>query len=132
LLLTKENWAEYRAKGCKYICYKNYLKEYHVKHRGAHLAYNKIYSKQYSQKLKAIVLNAYGAKCNCCGAGLYSYVIEQNFPKDKYQILCYNCNCAKGTSGICPHKKVNKEIAQHETPSTVEVEQFIHTNTSCA
>lgn len=29
---------------------------------------------------------------------------RNGWPKDKYQVLCYNCNCAKGHWGECPHK----------------------------
>ncbi len=28
---------------------------------------------------------------------------DGNFPKD-LQTLCWNCNCAKGVSGMCPHQ----------------------------
>ena len=30
---------------------------------------------------------------------------RQGYPRDKYQILCWNCNHAKAIFGICPHKK---------------------------
>lgn len=37
------------------------------------------------------------------GAGMYRWVIKHNFPED-FQILCYNCNCAKAYwPGGCPH-----------------------------
>jgi len=41
---------------------------------------------------------------------VYREVIKQGFPRDKYRILCYNCNCALKTYPICPHKlpPVNK------------------------
>lgn len=28
---------------------------------------------------------------------------QEGWPQDKYQLLCYNCNCAKGVYGVCPH-----------------------------
>ena len=34
----------------------------------------------------------------------YNFLIANNFPKDRFQILCYNCNCAKGRVGYCPHR----------------------------
>ena len=36
---------------------------------------------------------------------------EEGYPKDKYNCLCWNCNCARAkNNGICPHKdSVNKE-----------------------
>ena len=34
--------------------------------------------------------------------------IKNNFPKG-FQILCHNCNIAKGHYGKCPHEKKFKE-----------------------
>ena len=40
---------------------------------------------------------------------LWKFVIKQKFPKG-YQILCHNCNIAKGRGKFCPHQldKMNK------------------------
>ena len=35
---------------------------------------------------------------------LWSWIIKNNFPKG-FQILCHNCNLAKGFYGKCPHQK---------------------------
>jgi hypothetical protein len=79
---------------------------------------------------RAQVLAHYGARCACCGentpeflsidhiAGngaahrkeigegsrLYAWLIKNNFPEG-FQLLCYNCNHAKGHRGECPHNK---------------------------
>lgn len=45
---------------------------------------------------------------NFTGPGLYGWLIKNDFPNG-YQILCANCNFAKGMYGICPHK-IKKEI----------------------
>ena len=85
-------------------------------------------------KLRARIeaLNHYGngsPKCICCGELDYRFLtidhINGGAPADRphfkkygglalwlrargyppgYQILCWNCNCAKGIYGICPHK----------------------------
>lgn len=84
-------------------------------------------------RLKALIIEAYGSKCNCCGEAqakfltidhifndgflenqgpsrrsshkLYRKIKNLGFPKDKYQLLCWNCNCGKqANKGICPHK----------------------------
>lgn len=34
---------------------------------------------------------------------VYKYLIDNNFP-DGFQILCMNCNFAKGKFGQCPHR----------------------------
>lgn len=88
-------------------------------------------------KLKQEILNAYGRKCNCCGEkeiifleldhinndgkqhrkelktvgskAMYRYVKKHNFPKDRFQLLCANCNQGKRRNGgICPHKTKNQ------------------------
>lgn len=84
-------------------------------------------------KLRLLVLSNYGGKCACCGESeyeflsidhingdrredtkllgfcqtnmLYRYLRNHNYPTNRYQLLCYNCNCAKGFFGACPHKK---------------------------
>lgn len=81
---------------------------------------------------KETVLKHYGAKCKCCdettkefltidhiygggrqhkrsngrlrGMGFYRWIVENNFPKN-LQLLCMNCNFAKGLYGKCPHLK---------------------------
>ena len=77
------------------------------------------------------VFEAYGGrKCACCeetepsflsidhinndghierkqgitGYRLYRMLVKLGFPKDRYQILCFNCNSAKKILGICPHQ----------------------------
>src|SRR2546425_1190726 len=35
------------------------------------------------------------------GHVLYAWLRRQGFPKGVYQLLCWNCNSAKGTWGMC-------------------------------
>ena len=39
------------------------------------------------------------------GSVVYGWIIKNNFPEG-YQILCHNCNQAKGFYGVCPHKRL--------------------------
>lgn len=75
------------------------------------------------------VIDFYGGKCRCCGESNYMFlaidhvnndgaqerrgrfhggtsiiykIIREGFPA-KYQVLCHNCNSAKGYYGHCPH-----------------------------
>ncbi len=93
-------------------------------------------SKRYNKKLKLDVLNAYSNRkleCKCCGESqiefltldhllnngasdrrlrggsksVYVYLRLNNFPSG-YQVLCYNCNCAKAYYKKCPHKNNEK------------------------
>ena len=78
------------------------------------------------------VIQAYGGKCSCCDdmhqefltidhingdgkthrqqlksraqAHLYRYLQKENYPKDGFRLLCYNCNMARAHYGYCPHK----------------------------
>jgi 5-methylcytosine-specific restriction endonuclease McrA len=84
-------------------------------------------------KIKLDGIKQYGGKCVCCGisevkfltidhingrskekkypcgskpTGLMLWVMLKRlgWPKSNYQLLCFNCNCAKGIYGTCPHK----------------------------
>ena len=35
----------------------------------------------------------------------YRMLRNQGWPRDRYQLLCYNCNCAKAHGG-CPHQRL--------------------------
>lgn len=90
----------------------------------------------YTRKLRETVIAGYGGKCACCpesryefmaidhvnGGGrkdvaqsgqraIYRRVIKLGFPPE-YQILCHNCNLAKGFYGVCPH------VAEREANDT--------------
>lgn len=80
------------------------------------------------KEYRKFILNKYGHKCNCCGEdkfeflaidhvnndgykmrkdkisgyNLYLYIEANEFPPE-FQILCYNCNMAKGFYKKCPH-----------------------------
>lgn len=37
------------------------------------------------------------------GQCLYSWLIRMHFPPG-FRVLCFNCNCARGNRGYCPHE----------------------------
>lgn len=43
-----------------------------------------------------------------CGAPFFHWLKQNNFPSG-FQVLCYNCNLAKGFVGSCPHQR-NKSL----------------------
>jgi hypothetical protein len=53
---------------------------------------------------------------------LLPFLIKNDYPED-YQILCHNCNSAKGFYGQCPHETARKEetFAMMEEQSSFEV-----------
>lgn len=83
-------------------------------------------------KLKFISM--YGGECSCCGqtdprfltldhigsdgnehrkdlaCNQIMTLAIRHFDPNRYQVLCYNCNCGKSTNGgICPHKDKSLE-----------------------
>jgi hypothetical protein len=84
---------------------------------------NRAYQKRLYRELKVEILTEYGGRCVCCGESnlafltidhvfndgnkhrskgnkhsgmaIYRFLKKNGFPKDRYQILCYNCNCSK-------------------------------------
>lgn len=96
-------------------------------------------SKQrYRDKRRAEAIAAYGGQCACCGettpqfltidhinedgaahrrevgyrATPYVWLRHQGYPKDRFQLLCYNCNCTKGVYGECPHRSEVRKLAE--------------------
>lgn len=37
--------------------------------------------------------------------GIYIQVRRLGFPKDRYRLLCHNCNTSIGIYGYCPHER---------------------------
>lgn len=97
-------------------------------------------SREYNRRKRIKVLYYYGGnppKCACCGenhieflsidhmdgngsqhrkalkigAGIefYGWLIRNNFPEG-FQVLCHNCNIAKGKNKICPHQLETNSI----------------------
>lgn len=80
-----------------------------------------------NDRARADALKAFGNACACCGETyepflaldhvqggggkerkqfphsrmLYRWVAKQGFPKDRYQLLCHNCNFCKGAGPAC-------------------------------
>lgn len=95
-------------------------------------AYNAKWQRERHAALREEARVAYGSKCNCCGErepifldldhvyndgaahrkelGNGTLVMlalkAQGWPKDRYQLLCCNCNQGKARNGgVCPHVK---------------------------
>ncbi len=87
--------------------------------------------KRYRVRIRLQALRAYGGEspaCRCCGEtimeflcldhingggnkhrkesgvlSMYEWCKRNNYPSGMFQILCHNCNMAKGFYGGCPH-----------------------------
>ena len=104
-----------------------YGKKWRENNRSKH----RVYSKTYRLKLRNAAFEHYGGSiCVCChedmvgfltidhmngngnihrrairtngGHGFYQWLKNNNYPPG-FQVLCYNCNMAKGVYGHCPH-----------------------------
>ena len=81
------------------------------------------YSKKHYRDVKAAAIAAYGSRCACCGEAefcfltidhinndgnrhrsqpgsatgyaIYRWLKKEGYPKGQFQVLCWNCNCAK-------------------------------------
>lgn len=89
--------------------------------------------KNYYRGIRLSIIKKYGGKCVCCGETVFEFLTIDHVQKDgqkhekthngdrlsmyreiakspvnknKFQILCWNCNCAKGSYGKCPHENV--------------------------
>ena len=91
-------------------------------------------SKEYRARIRAEFIAAYGGRCQCPGGcyvtepafmeldhiyqdgaahrrrtgargyQMYRLLQEQGYPRDRYRILCSNCNLARARFGRCPHE----------------------------
>lgn len=90
-------------------------------------------NRTYTKNLKNKFFEMYGNKCSCCGENNIKFLTLQHinndgsnergknrssnrdnrksyriatkeYKPDKYETLCWNCNCASFIYGICPHK----------------------------
>lgn len=122
-IVCKKTSKPHNARGMCKSCY--------YKTNEAHEA-----QKKYRDRIKFETLKHYsGGKpvCNCCGeteimflgidhingcgakrrkkepsgSPIIIFLRARNYPKG-YQVLCHNCNMAKGHFGRCPHEKKNK------------------------
>jgi serine/threonine protein phosphatase PrpC len=89
------------------------------------------YARKYRLDKRAVVFNAYGSRCYCCGEAqvefltvdhinndgaihrrqigtgsyaLYNWIIKHGFPND-FQLLCGSCHLSKNRGGQCIHQR---------------------------
>jgi hypothetical protein len=101
----------------------------------------RVANREQVRKLRAETVAAYGSRCACCGettfeflaidhingggsyqrnqlkrrgVNFYRWLKKQGFPTDNYQLLCHNCNMAKGFYGVCPHQRERGESQRQE------------------
>ena len=111
--------------------YNSYCKKCVDKYRTDNLRKRAEQSTLRRRKLREKIIQHYGGKCQCCGETEYKFlsfdhiegggnkhkkivgrsekflrwIMNNNYP-DILQILCHNCNQAKGAWGKCPHEEM--------------------------
>ncbi len=92
-------------------------------------------NKAYTLNIRQKLIEGYGSRCECCGESEYMFLtidhinndgaserkqfsnnmnkfyrmlINSNYPRDNYRLLCYNCNCCRGSYGKCYHQLINE------------------------
>jgi len=124
--VSKREWRKER-----YAADPDYLMRYYWRNRDRVLAKSKLKL----ALIKRETIEAYGGHCACCGeenveflsldhinndgnehrktvcsgSGFYIKLKNAGFPKGQLQVLCFNCNMAKGIYGQCPHVLVIQE-----------------------
>ena len=94
------------------------------------------YQRDFNKARRERVIEHYGGRCACCGESRFEFlaidhingggdkhrlevgrgslmvawIIRQGFP-DGFQLLCHNCNQAKGYYGACPHEREREALA---------------------
>lgn len=127
--LTKDNFYTCGIKNgiqkYQYMCKRCWLD--YIKKRKGPEEFARL--KEYNRKIRKMAIDAYGGKCNCCGettheflgidhingggskhrrelvnqgTTVYLWLKKNQYPLG-YQVLCHNCNLAKGFYGKCPH-----------------------------
>ena len=108
---------------------RRYLQRYRAGHPESVVKGNKAAN----DKRRTQVIAGYGGACECCGetepafltidhpkndgardrkrirkagVNLYARLIKLGFPRNRYRLMCFNCNCGRARNGgVCPHKK---------------------------
>jgi len=110
----------------------DFEKEFEAKHETA--------SRKSEWKLRLNVIKGYGGKCELCGEdnphfltidhidgggrkekkmlggtySLYRKLRDENYPKDNYRLLCYNCNCALGFNRITEEEMLQQNVLKEK------------------
>lgn len=101
-------------------------KQYQKKYRQENKEELRLKKREYERRVREEGILEYGGKCSCCGESEAKFLTLEHlngrssedratgykawarlkrlgWPKG-YTVLCWNCNCAKGIYGVCPHQ----------------------------
>jgi hypothetical protein len=107
---------------------KEYNRNYQTMWRNKHREQYRERAREWARKKRREAIEHYGGKCECCGETTFEFLaidhidgggakhrktisgsnvgrwlVSRGFPKG-FRVLCYNCNQARQSVGICPHQ----------------------------
>jgi hypothetical protein len=116
-----------KTKHAYYLAHQEQVHEYNQIYRLTHHKQHRVANAKRNLDQRIVVFNHYGHHCVCCGetepkflaidhvkgggakhrraigsSNIYPWLIKNKYPKG-FQVLCHNCNMAKGFYGKCPH-----------------------------
>lgn len=116
-----------RCKDCRNVYMRGYCRKNKKKRNLSQISFR--------AKIRVETLLAYGGKCVCCGFDDLDFLtidhiggkkesprLSKNqsqefvilkrleYPRDKFRVLCHNCNIASRFTKVCPHEKRKKKI----------------------
>lgn len=125
-------WPAYRERHRDDPEYKAKRASCQQRYRAANPERARNYERKQRAQWRRNALAAYGNKCACCGeeqyeflvidhvnndgaehraknnlngsSAIYKWLRKNDYPEG-FQVLCHNCNMAKGFYGQCPHSK---------------------------
>jgi 5-methylcytosine-specific restriction endonuclease McrA len=133
----------YPSANCKKCLYQS-TKKWVQKNRDKVNAWNR----NHRYQLREEFINEYGGQCSCCEERRREFLTLEHihgrinktqvhlelerlknsgWPTADIQILCFNCNSAKGVYGSCPH---TWEVDEHRAPLNTATRQKIYETTS--
>lgn len=119
--LLEDGWERYRRDPHKYDANKKLYKQ---RAQEKWKLYHRHYSSDYLCRMRSRFFDLYGRSCVCCGEtreicltldhvipcrkkrvkGSLSKFVHAltSYKPDRYQVLCFNCNCLKSSGESCP------------------------------
>lgn len=124
-------YSRYANRGCRCEVCRRGNADYQAAYRAKDPERARAYKRSWDQNLRREVLDHYGGACVCCGertleflsldhvkgggtkhrlelglrgSAIWAWAKREGYP-DLFQVMCHNCNQAKGYYGQCPHER---------------------------
>jgi hypothetical protein len=132
------------GRGCKGLCRKCYGRQRWLNQKESDYEEVKRVRRECARRLRQRLLDFFGRRCACCGEtrqeflsldhingggnkhnrlrngshGVYRDALNDPEARNKYRLLCHNCNFARGHYGYCPHEREDQDGIRREEIDT--------------